>query len=131
MGDMGQYRCHQPLEEMKREAPSCAALGLAAEPTLGFLPAENKGGETPWGGDLGAPPAHSSSLCPPAGCWDRSAVEGPWRDPILLPLLPSWDIPGYPSTMRGATSWCSPGISRALQLRGEQPSVQGQEEMPE
>lgn len=137
MGDTGQYRCHRPLEEMRREAPGCAALGLAAEPTLGFLPAGDEGGEIPWGGGLGCtPPAPSSSLCPPGGCWGRSTVEQPCPAPTVsggtlpcshcCPAGTSQDTP----VQWGATSQCSPGISRALQLWGEQLRVLGQKEMP-
>lgn len=63
----------------------------------------------------------------PCALLQDAGVDLLWQDPALLLLLPSWDTPAQ----WGATSRCSPGISRALQLRGEQPSLQGQEEMPE
>lgn len=116
MGDTGQYRCHRPLEEMRREAPGCAALGLAAEPTLGFLPAGDEGGETPWGGGLGCtPPAPSSSLCPPGGCWGRSTVEQPCPAPTVAQLgplrTPQCNGGPHPSAPQVSAEPCSSGGS--------------------
>lgn len=114
MGDMGQYHCHQPLEEMRKEAPSWAALGLGAEPTLGFLPAGDEGGETPWGGGLGTSTAPSSSLCPPGGCWGRSAVGGP----CPAPTVSGGTLP-FSHCCPGGTCQATPASSNAPQLSGE------------